>query len=230
MIDLICDLWFIWAILAGRTIIYLIIVNWNKINKVRWEIAKILRGKRYIAIKPTMRCNMNCYYCGVNNAGQYYPGNIKTPVKYEEKTPLYWIKLISRVKPDVLTISGGEPGLYYQLSEIVNYAVSKGVLVQIISNMTEVAEFNKITPTWRVNFIHTRHPGIKHHNYDKVDFPVTVRVLKNKPDRKTRHEKKIINHRDDGFRLIYGPDGTLYDSCDGVSLRDNAIVTEVFKK
>jgi hypothetical protein len=53
-------------------------------------------------------------------------------------------------------------------------------------------------------------------------------VLKDKPNKKTRYEKKIINYRDDGFRLMYGPDGTIYDSCDGVSLGNNFIVTDSY--
>ena len=195
--------------------------------KIRWELSKLLKGKRYIAIKATIICNLKCDYCSVINAKKYYDVPYPTPPKYKEMSPLFWMKVIKRVKPDLITFTGGEPGLYKGLSEIVNYAVKEKCLVQILSNLTVLNEFRKIIPTWRVYFIHTVHPSASLNGYEEISklFHVTKRVLKENPEGSLKQERQLITWKDTQYRLMYAPDGTLYDSCDAIALGSNAIVT-----
>ena len=200
-------------------------------KKIIWEIAKLFKGKRYIAIKATIRCNLNCWYCSVVNAKKYYEVDYTTPPPYKEMPPEYWMKVIKRVKPDLITFTGGEPGLYKGLADVINYAVKQGCLVQILSNLTVLDEFKKINPSWRVYFMHTAHARTKPENVRELSkkFNVTVRVLKDKPAKNSRHEKPIITWKDTAYRLLYAPDGTLYDSCDAIALGSNSIVTNTIK-
>jgi len=162
----------------------------------------------------------------VINAKKYYKVRHKTPPSYKEMTPEYWMKVIKRVKPDIITFTGGEPGLYKGISEVVNYAVERKCLVQILSNLTTLDEFYKIKPTWRVYFINTIHPGQDTTGYHAMSklFHVTRRILKTIPNN-SRHERQLIAWKDTKYRLMYAPDGTLYDSCDAIALGSNAIVT-----
>jgi organic radical activating enzyme len=193
--------------------------------KLRWELAKLLKGNRYIAIKPTIKCNLRCGYCSVINANKYYDVDYPTPPPYKEMPPEYWMKVIKRVKPDLITFTGGEPGLYKGLAEVVNYAVKQGILIQILSNLTVLDEFYKIKKTWRVYFIHTVHPGAQLYGYNLIsqEFHVTRRILRDNPILKS--ERQLITWKDTKYRLMYAPDGTLYDSCDAIALGSNAIVT-----
>ena len=194
--------------------------------KLRWELTKLLKGKHYIAIKPTIKCNLNCWYCSVVNAKKYYKVDYKTPPDYIERTPEYWMKVIKRVKPDLITFTGGEPGLYKGLAAVVNYAVKQGCLIQILSNLTVLDEFLRINKTWRVYFIHTVHPGQSLNGHKEISkyFHVTKRILKKPPD-KSKHERQLIEWKDTKYRLMYAPDGTLYDSCDAIALGSNYVVT-----
>jgi organic radical activating enzyme len=166
----------------------------------------------------------------VVNASKYYNVDYKTPPPYKEMPPEYWMKVIKRVKPDLITFTGGEPGLYGGLANVVNYAVRQGILIQILSNLTHLDEFYKIEPTWRVYFIHTLHPGQSLYGYNEMskDFHVTLRILKANPN-KSKHERQLIEWKDTKYRLMYAPDGTLYDSCDAIALGSNAIVTNTIE-
>jgi organic radical activating enzyme len=198
-----------------------------RINKILWELSKLFKGNRYIAIKPTIVCNLHCWYCSGTNTSKYYDIDYKTPPPYQEVSPEWWMKLIKRANPDVLTISGGEPGLYKGLADVINYATSRGILVQVLSNLTDLTEFKKIKKTWRVYFLHTEHPGATLKGYEEIskDFNVILRILTDNP-RRTRHEKPIIRRRDIKFRMFYAPDGSLYDCCDAVDLKDNFLTTD----
>lgn len=200
-------------------------------KKYLWEIAKLFKGKKYIAIKPTIKCNLKCTYCSVIQASKLYGVDYPSPPAYKEMTPEYWMKVIKRVKPDLITFTGGEPGLYKGLADIVNYAVRKGCLVQILSNLTVLDEFKKIKPSWRVYFMHTAHAHTKPENVKELSktYHVTVRVLKDKPVKNSRHEKPIITWKDTTYRLMYAPDGSLYDSCDAIALGSNYVVTNSIK-
>lgn len=211
---------------CGNSMLY---NNTRKPVKFLWEITKIFKGNRIITIKPTFKCNMKCYYCAVTNASEYYKVDYDTPPPYDELPPEYWIKLIKRIKPDVINFSGGEPGLYKGLAEIVNYAVKQRCLVSISSNLTVLSEFYKIYPTWRVYFFHTVHPGANLIGYHKMRqfFHVSLRTLSPLPLKK--HEDQLVSWGLPDFNLIYSPDGSLYDSCDGASLKSNVIVTHNIK-
>lgn len=202
-----------------------------KIKKYIWELVKLFSRKRTLNIKPTMRCNLDCYYCAVNLASIYYPVDYDTPRTYAEQTPEWWIKLIKRAKPSVICISGGEPGLYRGLHKIVNYAIENNILVQILTNLTRVDEYKLIKKSWRVYLLFTLHPKGSMKYYDEMNdrFHVTKRVIKELPDKKTRHEKKMILRKVDNYLIIHNPNGEIFDSCDSSSLGDNRVVTDEYE-
>lgn len=197
------------------------------IKKYLWELHKLLHSKRIIRIKPTMRCNYNCYYCAVNNAKKYYDIKYDVPPYFKEQPPEFWIKLIKRANPSFISISGGEPGLYIGLHKIVNYAIENNIIVQIMTNLSEIDEYRKFKNTYKITFIFTLHPQGSMNNYNEINkrFSITKRIITKQPSSKTRYEKKMWLKKDDRYMIIYNPDGQLFDSCDSSSVGSNKIVT-----
>jgi len=193
----------------------------KRLSKYLWEIALRLKRGKVIVIKPTMRCNLNCPYCIVDKT-------LNTRPKFKEMPVMSWLKLIGEEiwngKVKLLVISGGEPGLYKDLHAIVNYAVDNGILVQIISNITHLSEFDKIKDSWRVVFLSTYHPvgSLKRFMFGYKElssrFYVTVRELRPKGDMNPRYISfaktiPIKDEQSDKEMEIYAPDGTKYNSC-----------------
>jgi len=188
------------------------------IRKVRWELAKKLkRGKPFI-FKPTMRCNLNCPYCSVNKA------HGRAPV-FDEYGYNYWlskIKYTDNVRQ--VTISGGEPGLYKGLSDLVNELVDDKYIVLIFTNLTKIDEFLKIKKTWRVIFLASYHPVfaldkyLENYSFLFSRFYITAReVLKKGHESERRLDFSKIKYeyefQDDEYVEIYAPDGRLFYSC-----------------
>ena len=192
------------------------------LKKYLWELALILQRGPILRIKLTMRCNLKCPYCSVNMAHGRQP-------KFEEMGVESWLTFLAdqlwnnRIK--LLVISGGEPGLYKDLASIVNYAVDNGMLVQIITNLTKIEEFQKIKKSWRVIFLSTYHPVgdldnyLNNYNTLSKKFYITVRELRPWSYQMVPEYipwasvKAIAESQDETQMEIYAPDGSKHESC-----------------
>ena len=80
----------------------------------------------------TDRCDLRCSYCFVD---------VKT--KKDELTTLEWINLIDKLYAEgtrMLCFMGGEPLIHKEIDRLVDYAVSKGMIVDMTTNGTQVSK------------------------------------------------------------------------------------------
>ena len=121
----------------------------------------------------------------------------------------------------MVAISGGEPGIYKDLHKIVNYCIDRKILVQIVTNLTNIDEYVRIKPSWRVTFWSTYHHSsvlgkyLFNYDYLKFKFHITVKELE-KPKQlpfsrltklKTEFTNTIYPYK------IFAPDGRIFYSC-----------------
>ncbi|NJN99534.1 MAG: radical SAM protein [Anaerolineales bacterium] len=97
------------------------------------------KGKTVISthISPTGRCNLNCEYCSVSKRGpveEISLGVIKT----------YISELLTRGLKAVILTGGGEPTLYNQFAEIVDYIREQGLGLGLITNGTAGKNFSNM--------------------------------------------------------------------------------------
>ena len=93
------------------------------------EVQKVKKGERiapiYVRIKPTNRCNQNCYYCHYKSPylelGQYNPGD-----EIERGKMLEIIQDFKEMGVKAVTFSGGgEPLLYPYIEEAMKAVLDK---------------------------------------------------------------------------------------------------------
>ncbi len=88
----------------------------------------------YIRIKPTNKCNHNCYYCHYKNSYlnlDEYDGNDTIPYKKMMEI----IEDISDIGVKAVTFSGGgEPLFYSYIEEAMERILNKGIDLSIITN------------------------------------------------------------------------------------------------
>ena len=186
-----------------------------RFKKYLWEFVKLFNRRQIIMIKPSMKCNLKCPYCSVNKVAG------GSPPEYEEQSYVYWMNVIQWVKPKMVAISGGEPGIYKDLHKIVNFCTKNKILVQIVTNLTCIDEYDKIKPSWRVMFWSTYHHssrvGIYLFNYLdlKRKFVIVTKELE-KPKRlsfsrmaplRTEFTNTIYPYK------IFAPNGRVFYSC-----------------
>ena len=85
-----------------------------------------------ITFYPSLRCNLNCRFCFVNNK----KSNI-------EKNAEYWISIAQEAfDNDVLSISilGGEPTMYYDIDKLLEGLNEIGILVTITTNGVDMKD------------------------------------------------------------------------------------------
>lgn len=104
------------------------------------ELHKVKKGERiapiYVRIKPTNRCNQNCYYCHYKNPylelDQYSPAD-----EIPRKKMLEIISDFKETGVKAVTFSGGgEPLLYPYIEEIMEAVLQAGIDLSIITNGT----------------------------------------------------------------------------------------------
>lgn len=102
------------------------------------ELQKVKRGERiapiYVRIKPTNRCNQNCYYCHYRNPylnlDQYNPAD---EIKREKILEI--IQDFKNIGVKAVTFSGGgEPLLYPYIEETMEAVLEAGIDLSIITN------------------------------------------------------------------------------------------------
>ena len=102
------------------------------------ELKKVKEGERiapiYVRIKPTNRCNQNCYYCHYKNPylelDQYNPED-----KIKREKMLEIIQDFKSIDVKAVTFSGGgEPLLYPYIEETMESVLDAGIDLSIITN------------------------------------------------------------------------------------------------
>ena len=102
------------------------------------EVHKVKRGERiapiYVRIKPTNRCNQNCYYCHYKNPylelDQYHPAD---EIDYEKMMEI--IQDFKDIGVKAVTFSGGgEPLLYPYIEETMEAILNAGIDLSVITN------------------------------------------------------------------------------------------------
>lgn len=102
------------------------------------EVQKVKKGERiapiYVRIKPTNRCNQNCYYCHYKNPylelEQYHPTD-----EIEREKMLEIIQDFKDIGVKAVTFSGGgEPLLYPYIEETMEAVLEAGIDLSIITN------------------------------------------------------------------------------------------------
>lgn len=102
------------------------------------ELQKVKQGERiapiYVRIKPTNRCNQNCYYCHYKNPylelDQYHPAD---EIKREKMLEI--IQDFKSIGVKAVTFSGGgEPLLYPYIEETMEAVLEAGIDLSIITN------------------------------------------------------------------------------------------------
>ncbi len=102
------------------------------------ELQKVKEGKRiapiYVRIKPTNRCNQNCYYCHYKNPylelDQYNPAD-----EICREKMLEIIQDFKEIGVKAVTFSGGgEPLLYPYIEEVMEAVLEAGIDLSIITN------------------------------------------------------------------------------------------------
>ncbi|MBD5516687.1 MAG: radical SAM protein [Lachnospiraceae bacterium] len=102
------------------------------------ELKKVRNGERvapvYVRIKPTNRCNQNCYYCHYKNPyldlDQYSPQD-----EIPRQKMLEIISDFAQIGVKAVTFSGGgEPLLYPYIEESFEKVLSVGIDLSVITN------------------------------------------------------------------------------------------------
>ena len=102
------------------------------------ELSKVAAGERiapvYVRIKPTNRCNQNCYYCHYKNPylelDQYQPTD---EISHEKMMEI--IQDFKDIGVKAVTFSGGgEPLLYPYIEETMEAVLDAGIDMSIITN------------------------------------------------------------------------------------------------
>lgn len=102
------------------------------------ELEKVKNGERiapiYVRIKPTNRCNQNCYYCHYKSPylelDQYNPAD---EIKKEKMLEI--IRDFKNIGVKAVTFSGGgEPLLYPYIEETIEAVLEAGIDLSIITN------------------------------------------------------------------------------------------------
>lgn len=109
-----------------------------KIFRHSEEVNRVKNGERiapiYVRIKPTNRCNQNCYYCHYKNPylelDQYYPSD-----EIRREKMLEIIQDFKDIGVKAITFSGGgEPLLYSYIEETMEAVLEAGIDLSIITN------------------------------------------------------------------------------------------------
>lgn len=102
------------------------------------ELQKVKNGERiapvYVRIKPTNRCNQNCYYCHYKNPylelDQYRPAD-----EISREKMLEIVRDFKEIGVKAVTFSGGgEPLLYPYIEETMEAILEAGIDLSIITN------------------------------------------------------------------------------------------------
>jgi len=124
---------------------------------IPYGLIRRLKGGDRIVIYPTMRCNqkLKCRYCEPNGIAN------NRPYLDKELTAKQWIDLLDRFtglhKTQEAFISGGEPDLYKDVWQIIDYLTSNKICVTVQTNGISVNNIFKAKPSDRLRILANYH-------------------------------------------------------------------------
>lgn len=86
----------------------------------------------------TFKCNYKCPYCIIKTKAKYYKKPFSKEIGVRE-----WIKIFQKFPPSIVRITGGEPTLFEDFSELANKFPKKHILC-ITTNLSNIDELKKI--------------------------------------------------------------------------------------
>ena len=180
-----------------------------------WKLRHLKSGIT-ICVTPSYRCNQNCSYCIVKNGGPKFPKDkcIKSAIE--------WLDYVDNFPEKVgeVIISGGEPTLYYDLIELVNGLLKRGLFVNVYSNLTNPTPFESIIKTRRFLITATYHKGqIEEYTFEQNALQIKHELKINEfISRKLKKSHLIRFWTNDEVKNIIsclriGTDGTIFTNC-----------------
>lgn len=182
-----------------------------------------------VQIMPTFRCNNNCSYCT-----RHFTGPMTVKRNENQPTAQEWLERIDQfpIAVDYVTFSGGEPLLYFDIANLVNGLIDRGICVTIFTNGNGFNPNIKRNP--RLRFIATLHEGVNGKRFQETcdwymlaGYRVDVDLMQPKKFGVNHQKDRREGVTDKGVIKIgtyswkecneypvfnYGPDGTLATS------------------
>lgn len=118
---------FIKSALDKEIIVNKDIKKYGKIIEVDYKIENSLIFPRFVSLEITEQCNLKCKHC-YTAAGGGKPNFLESNIIYG------LIDELSDYGCEFLAIGGGEPLLYKDIDKIIEYSISKGVEIELVSN------------------------------------------------------------------------------------------------
>jgi hypothetical protein len=125
-------------------------MNYNRI-KLYWKTC-ILKGGRRVNLHVTYACNRKCAYCGLK-----MPHGRTPKAKYS--TTDEWKDFLDRfpVRVREIYICGGEPTVYPQFTELINWLLSEGYHIVVYTNLSHPEKLLEIPKNYRFSVLATFH-------------------------------------------------------------------------
>jgi len=130
---------------------------------MRYGIHSRLTKGRRISLFLTMRCNLKCSYCSLKAGG--FPGKTKE-LTLEEWKPLL-LNLFKFIDVSEVIITGGEPTLRPDLSELINFILDQGKCVVLHSNLATTYGL-AVWPTNKFRILSTYHIQDNETRYTRI--------------------------------------------------------------
>ena len=194
-----------------------------KIKHLHWHTVRV-------QIMPSFLCNNNCSYCS-----RHFVGKMNVKENEHQLSAKQWLQRIDRfpVKVDEITLSGGEPSIYYDITDLINGLVERSIIVLMFTNCN--VPVRNLKPNKRLRIIASLHEGADGGRfirgadyYQSIGIRVDVDLLDSKifglsfpGDRKSGGgtvNKGVVKYTYSRIDCLeskifnYGPDGKLWTS------------------
>jgi organic radical activating enzyme len=160
-----------------------------------------------LTIYLTLRCNLKCDYC----ANKYYTSKTAT----SELTIEEWKRKIETFPYQIkqVQLTGGEPTLYPEFKELVEYLLSRKIFVIVYTNLTNDIAFED---NIRLRFLSTYHRWMNPSKW--VERYMSLNFRKSSVELETNifpftNKQNVCSKEDVDIqpnRFIYSPNGKLY--------------------
>ncbi len=184
------------------------------------KVKAIIEGKRtaplYVRIKPTNKCNQNCWYCG------YAQDAVIENRAVDRRESIPWEKLqeiicdLSDMGTKAITFSGGgEPLCYPHIIETLSLVQKKGLDYAIISNGQALDE-NAREVLAGANWVRISMDSADESTYEKIRGVKTYKKVLNNVERFAKKKNKECTL---GINYVVTKDNykSIYDMCDILS-------------